>query len=207
MIARSASSVISPARLEAVRLELAAHQVAARDLDLLLLGVAGELDDLHAVAQRPGDRVELVRGRDEQHLRQVERHAEVVVAERRVLLGIEHLEQRRGRIALDAAAELVDLVEHQHRVARAGLAQRLDDVARQRADVGAPVAADLGLVVRAAEAGALELEPSARAMLCPSEVLPTPGGPTKHRIGLRPFGLSLRTARYSTMRFLIFSRP
>jgi hypothetical protein len=64
----------------------------------------------------------------------------------------------RGGIALDAAAELVDLVEHQHRVARAGLAQRLDDVARQRADVGAPVAADLGLVVRAAEARALELE-------------------------------------------------
>ena len=41
-------------------------------------------------------------------------------------------------------------------------------------------------------------------MLWPSEVLPTPGGPTKHRIGLLPSGLSLRTARYSRMRRLIF---
>ena len=37
------------------------------------------------------------------------------------------------------------------------LRDRLDDVARQRADVGAPVAADLGLVVHAAEADAREL--------------------------------------------------
>ena len=83
--------------------------------------------------------------------RQVERHAEVVVAERVVLLRVEHLEHRRRRVALDAPAELVDLVEHHHAVARAGLADALDDVAGQRADIGAPVAADLGLVMHAAE--------------------------------------------------------
>src|SRR4029078_12884448 len=44
-------------------------------------------------------------------------------------------------------------------------------------------------------------------MLWPSDVLPTPGGPTKHRIGLLPSGLSLRTARYSRIRRLTFSRP
>ena len=44
-----------------------------------------------------------------------------------------------------------------HAVARAGLADRLDDVAGQGADVGAPVAADLGLVVHAAQADAHEL--------------------------------------------------
>src|SRR5215471_11579625 len=38
--------------LEAVRLHLLRKQVAARDLDLLILGVAGETDDLHAVHQR-----------------------------------------------------------------------------------------------------------------------------------------------------------
>ena len=54
-------------------------------------------------------------------------------------------------------AELVDLVQHHHAVARAGLADRLDDVAGQRADIGAPVAADLRLVVHAAEADAHEL--------------------------------------------------
>ena len=61
-----------------------------------------------------------------------------------------------GGIALDAGAHLVDLVEHHHAVPRAGLADRLDDVARQRADIGAAVAADLGLVVHAAEADADE---------------------------------------------------
>ncbi len=58
---------------------------------------------------------------------------------------------------MDASAELVDLVEHHHAVARAGLADRLDDVAGQRADIGAPVAADFRLVVDAAERHAHEL--------------------------------------------------
>ena len=46
----------------------------------------------------------------------------------------------------------------------------------------------------------------ARAIEWPRDVLPTPGGPTKHRIGpfMSPF--SLRTARYSTMRSLTLSR-
>ncbi len=160
---RSASSVMERSRwldrrLQAVRLELALHQVALGDLELLLFGVAGELDDLHAVAQRPRDGVEHVRRGDEHHVRQVEVDREVVVAEARVLLRVEHLEQRRRRVAVEAALpELVDLVEHQHGVLRLGAAQRLDDVARQRADVGAPVAADLGLVVHAAERDALEL--------------------------------------------------
>ena len=51
------------------------------------------------------------------------------------------------------------------------------------------------------------LRPRARAMERPSEVLPTPGGPTKHSSGPFIFSLSLRTARYSTMRSLTFSRP
>ena len=175
--------------LQAVRLELAAHQVTPRDLDLLFLGVAGELDDLHAVAQRARDGVELVGRGDEQHLRQVERHVEVVVAEGRVLLRVEHLEQGRCRVAVDAAAELVDLVEHQHRVARAGLAQRLDDAAGHRADVGAAMSADLRLVVHAAEARALELAArargrcSARARSCPR-----PAGPRSTGSGCGPRG-------------------
>ena len=49
------------------------------------------------------------------------------------------------------------------------------------------------------------LRPMARAMDWPSEVLPTPGGPTKQRIGPRMSFFSLRTARYSRMRFLILS--
>jgi hypothetical protein len=69
-----------------------------------------------------------------------------------VLLRIEHFQHGGRGVALDAAAHLVDLVEHHDAVARLGFADRLDDVAGQRPDVGAPVPPDFGLVVHAAEA-------------------------------------------------------
>src|SRR3546814_2606358 len=46
---------------------------------------------------------------------------------RSVLFGIEHLEQRRGRIAAEILAQLVDLVEQEQRIARPRLAQVADD--------------------------------------------------------------------------------
>ena len=60
--------------------------------------------------------VAVVRGREERDLREVERAVDVVILERAVLLGIEHLEQRRRGIAAHVDAHLVDLVEHEHRV-------------------------------------------------------------------------------------------
>ena len=80
-----------------------------------------------------------------------------MVAEGRVLRRIEHLEQRGRRISAPVGAELVDLVEQDHRVHGARVAQGAHEAARQCADVGAPVAADLGLVADAAEAHAHEL--------------------------------------------------
>ncbi|MCY1535577.1 hypothetical protein D9M68_709890 [compost metagenome] len=74
-----------------------------------------------------------------------------MVAEGVVLLGVEHLEQRARRVAAEVGAQLVDFVEQEQRVARADLAQALQHLARQRADVGAAVAADLGFVTHAAQ--------------------------------------------------------
>ena len=63
------------------------------------------------------------------------------------------------------------------------------------------------------------LRPKASAMLLAMEVFPTPGGPTKRRMGplftssggisprLALSALSLRTARYSRTRSFTFSRP
>ena len=76
---------------------------------------------------------------------------------RRVLLGIEHLEQRRGRIAAPVGAELVDLVEQEQRVRRLRLLHALDDLAGHRADIGPAMAADLGLVTHAAQRHAHEV--------------------------------------------------
>ena len=92
-------------------------------MDLLLLGVAGEFDDLHAVPQRLRNRIHPVRRRDEENLRKIERHVQIVIAERRVLLRVEHFHQRRRRIAAEIAAELVDLVQHQDGVHRLGAAE------------------------------------------------------------------------------------
>ena len=94
---------------------------------------------------------------DEQHLRKIERHVEVVVAEGRVLLRIENFQQRRRRIAAEITSELVHLVEHEDRIERFRPADALNDLPGQRADVRAAMAANLGLVVHAAQRDAHEL--------------------------------------------------
>src|SRR5690606_21563418 len=76
---------------------------------------------------------------------------EVVIVERRILLGIEHLEQRRRRIAAKIHRHLVDLVEEKERVAHLHLREILNDLARHRADIRAAMTADLRLVANAAE--------------------------------------------------------
>ena len=138
-------------RHQAVAFHLPRPEIAAGDVDLLVGRVAVEADHFHPVEQRPRDVVGHVGGGDEHHVRQVERHVQVVILEVVVLRPIEHLEQRRRRIAAPVVSQLVDLVEQDHRVHRAGVTQGADQPPRQRADVGAPVAADLGLVADAAE--------------------------------------------------------
>ena len=140
-----------------MRRSAARHEEARRDGDLLVLGVAVDADDLEAVVESLGDLLGDVRRGDEEHLGEVDLEVEVVVAEGRVLRRVEDLEQRGRRIAAPVGAELVDLVEQDHRVHGAGVAQGAHEAARECADVGAPVTADLGLVADAAEAHAHEL--------------------------------------------------
>src|SRR4051812_19447517 len=80
-----------------------------------------------------------------------------MVTERDVLLGVQDLEERRRRVAAEVHAHLVDFVEEEHRVRGTGFLQRLDDLARERADVSAAVAADLGFVTYAAQRTTYEL--------------------------------------------------
>ena len=142
---------------DAVVLELLGQQELTDDVALVVVGVAGDLDDLHAIAERRRDGVHLVGVGDEEDLGEVDRDLYVVVAEGIVLLGVEHLEEGRLRVAAEVTADLVDLVEHDDRVDGAGLAERLCDAARECADIGAAVAANLRLVVHAAERDADEL--------------------------------------------------
>ncbi len=143
--------------MQTVPLHLARPQVVAPDGHLLVGRVAVESDHFHPVEQRPGNRVRHVGGGEEQHLGQVELHVEVVILEGMVLRGVEHLEQRRRRIAAPVRPQLVDLVEQDHRVHRARVPQGAHEPAGQGADVGAAMPADLGLVADAAQGHADEL--------------------------------------------------
>jgi hypothetical protein len=127
------------------------------DLDLLVLGIAFETDDLHAVEQRLGQ-VQAVGRAHEHDIRQVDVEFEVVILELGVLFGIEHLEQGRCRIAAEILAELVDLVEQEQRVGRppcAGWSRSCPAASRCRCGGGR----DLGLVTHAAQRLADELAP------------------------------------------------
>ncbi len=74
-----------------------------------------------------------------------------MILELGVLFGVQHFQQGRSRIAAEVLSQLVDLVQQEQRVRRAGLFQVGDDLARQRADIGPAVAADLRLVTHAAQ--------------------------------------------------------
>ena len=113
-----------------------------------------------------------------------------------------------ARVAAEIRCEFIDLIEHEERIGRPGPLHGLEDAPGQGADIRAAVAADLSLVAHATQRHAHELAPKRLGNGRPSEVLPVPGGPTKHRIGWRSFlGLSERTAIYSRMRSLAFFRP
>ena len=100
--------------LEPVALHLARPQIATGDRQLLIGRVAVEADDLHAVEQGRRDRVDHVRGRQEDDLGEVDLDVEVVIAEGVVLRRVEHLEQGGGGIAAPVGADLVDLVQQDH---------------------------------------------------------------------------------------------
>ncbi len=138
-------------RIDAVRTQLLRDEKPSRDGVLLVIEVARQANDLHPIAQRVGDVRQRVGGRHEEHRRQVVIDLEVVIVERAVLLGIEHFEQRSGGIAAPVLAELVDLVQQQHRVDHLGAAHGLHDPTGHGADVRASVTANLRFVTNAAE--------------------------------------------------------
>ena len=143
--------------LQAVFLDLARHEVAASNLELLRLRVARQFDDFQAVAQRRMNRLQPVGGGDEKNSRQVEWQIEVVIGEGAILRRIKDFQQRRCRVTAEVGADLVQLVQQDDRVPALDAPKRLQDAARHGADVGAAVAANLRFVPHAAERDAGEL--------------------------------------------------
>ena len=121
------------------------------NLKFFLARIAGQLDDLHAVEQWPRDGIERIGCRDEQHVGEIERHLDKMVAERVVLLRVEHLQKRRGRVAAVIVSELVDLVEQHQRIAATGKLHCVHDPSGHRADICLAMAADIALIAHAAK--------------------------------------------------------
>ena len=57
-----------------------------------------------------------------------------MVKERRVLLGIKHLEQRTRRIAVVSTTDLVNFINEHERVLSTDALQRLDDLSRKSSE-------------------------------------------------------------------------
>ena len=95
MILRIAASVIarSPGK-RPCRVKLLGDDIFLGDMRLLLLAVAGELDDIQRSQSAGGMVSSMLRRGDEHDLRQVESDVEVVIAKRRVLLGVEDFQKR-----------------------------------------------------------------------------------------------------------------
>ena len=104
-----------------------------------------------------GNGVQHVGRGHKEHLREIVVDVEIVILEGGVLLGVEHFKQRRCRIAAEVGGHLVDFVEQEDGILGAGALHVLNDLAGQRADVGAAMAANLGLVAHAAQREAHEL--------------------------------------------------
>ena len=90
-------------------------------------------------------------GGDEKDLGQVIIHIQVMVIEGEVLFRVEHLQQGRRGVAPEIRAHLVHFVQAEDRIVGFGLSQGLDDLPGKRADIGAAMAADLGLVPHSAQ--------------------------------------------------------
>src|SRR5207244_13003923 len=84
-------------RFQSVHAQLTRQQVTFSDLEFLALGVARQIDQLHPIEQRSRNSANIVRGRDEDDLRKIERHVEVAIDKSVVLARIEHLEQGADR--------------------------------------------------------------------------------------------------------------
>ena len=104
-------------------LALFRQQVVVCDVHLFLLGVAGNLDDFEAVAQRRRQLIQLVCGTYEEHFGKIEGHFQVMVRERVVLLRVQDFEKSGFGIAGPVASQFVDLIEQDDGIFDLGLLQ------------------------------------------------------------------------------------
>ena len=98
--------------VQPVLLLLLRHQITMANICLFVFRVTGKPDDFHTIEQRRGN-IQAIRRANEHDMRKIEIDLEIVIVESRVLLGIQHLEQRRRRVAPEVHRHLVDFIEQE----------------------------------------------------------------------------------------------
>src|SRR5215510_4628931 len=136
--------------------EPARPEISPGDLGLFPLAVPLDTNNFHSIKQRLADRVQRIRRRDEEYLRQIEGQIQIMITERMILCRIQYLKQRRGRITTEITPHLIDLVQHQDRIVHTGPAHGLNDPSRQGTDIGSAMPPQFCFIMYAAQAEPLE---------------------------------------------------
>ena len=134
-----------------MRRQLLGQQVVLGYPHLVFQNISRNAYHLHTVAKRRAYGLCVVGRSDEKDFRKVVLGIQIVVVERGVLLGVEHLQKGRCRISVVPLSDLVHLVEYDYRIGRAATLDCLYDTSGHGTDVGTPVSADFGFVVQAAQ--------------------------------------------------------
>ena len=120
------------------------------NVQLLVFGIPGQTDHFHTIQQRCGN-IHGVRGRNEHHVAEIVVHFQVMIAERHVLLWIQHLKQCGSRIATHVGRHFVDLIKQEQRVFNAHFSHFLDQFTRHRTNIGPAVTANFSFITHAAQ--------------------------------------------------------
>ena len=130
------------------------NQITLCNLEFFLSGIAGEVDDFHTVIQRLRNTGRIVCSCKEQHVAQIHRHFQIVVAESKVLFGVQYLKQCRGWISFVVTAQFIDLIEQHQRIHASCLLDGRDDSSRHCTDVSLAVTTDICLIAHTTQAHA-----------------------------------------------------
>ena len=137
-------------RLKPMGFDLLVEQMSLRNLQLLVLGIALQPDDFHAVQKRLWQ-IKAVGRCHEHHVGQVQVDFEIMVIELVVLFRIENLKQCRRRITAEILPKLVDFVEQEQRVHRSRFFQIGRDLTGHRTNIGPAMATNLCFITHAAK--------------------------------------------------------
>ncbi len=136
--------------LQRVTLDLLRQQVTFSNIQLLVFGITGQTDHFHTIQQRRRN-VHGVGSGDKHHIAEIVIHFQVMIAERHVLLRIQHFQQCGSRIAAHVRRHFVDLIEQEQWVFNPHFGHFLDQFTRHRANVSPAMTADFRFITHAAQ--------------------------------------------------------